>query len=267
VIKSLKIFFIFFWFSSFISAQSYLILQKGTSFYVSLGGQFCSDSIVVNLGASYTTEELDGTCANAVISGEGSIVLPVELISFTAKLYEKKYVLLEWETANEINNFGFDIERSEDKISWSKIAFVNGNGNSSSPKKYSYRDIKISQGNYWYRLKQINADGTYSYSNEVELLIDMLTKEYFLEQNFPNPFNPFTKFIYGLPERNNVTITIFDINGRLVDELVNSYQTAGTYEITWDGKNNEGTQVSSGTYIYRINAGNFSQVRKMILLR
>ncbi len=88
-----------------------------------------------------------------------------------------------------------------------------------------------------------------------------------LSCNYPNPFNPSTKFKYALPEGRNVKIIIYDINGSKVTELVNNYQGAGTYEVTWNGKNDLGQTVASGTYIYQVNAGDFFQTKKMMLLK
>lgn len=94
-----------------------------------------------------------------------------------------------------------------------------------------------------------------------------IPKEFDLSYNYPNPFNPTTKFKYALPEGRNVKIVIYDINGSKVTELVNNYQGAGTYEVTWNGKNDLGQHVASGTYIYQVNAGSFSQTKKMVMLK
>ncbi len=91
--------------------------------------------------------------------------------------------------------------------------------------------------------------------------------EFELSYNYPNPFNPSTKFKYALPEGRNVKIIIYDINGSKVTELVNNYQGAGTYEVTWNGKNDQGLQVSSGTYIYSVQAGDFVQTKKMVMIK
>jgi hypothetical protein len=101
----------------------------------------------------------------------------------------------------------------------------------------------------------------------VHQISNLVPKNFEFSQNYPNPFNPTTKFKYALPEGRNVSIIIYDINGKKVAELVNDYQEKGTYEITWNGKNNFGEPVASGTYIYSIKAGKFNQSKKMLLLK
>jgi hypothetical protein len=98
-------------------------------------------------------------------------------------------------------------------------------------------------------------------------ITNKIPTEFELSHNYPNPFNPSTKFRYALPEGRDVKIIIYDINGSKVTELVNNYQAAGTYEVTWNGKNDLGQQVASGTYIYNVKAGNFVQTKKMVLLK
>jgi hypothetical protein len=104
-------------------------------------------------------------------------------------------------------------------------------------------------------------------TTSVAEISSQIPKEFELSYNYPNPFNPSTKFKYSLPEGRNVKIIIYDLNGSKVTELVNNYQGAGTYEVTWNGKNDLGNQVASGTYIYQVNAGSFSKTKKMIMLK
>lgn len=101
----------------------------------------------------------------------------------------------------------------------------------------------------------------------VEIISNEIPTEFDLSYNYPNPFNPTTSFRYALAQSRNVKIIVYDVNGSKITELVNNYQNAGTYEVTWNGKNDFGKQVASGTYIYQINAGDFSRTRKMILLK
>ena len=104
-------------------------------------------------------------------------------------------------------------------------------------------------------------------TTSVAEISNQIPNEFELSYNYPNPFNPSTKFKYALPEGRNVKIIIYDLNGSKVTELVNNYQGAGTYEVTWNGKNDLGQQVASGTYIYQVKAGDFSQTKKMIMLK
>jgi len=244
-------------------AQSYLILKNGNSFFVPIGSQFCSDNIIVEAGASYITENISGTCENAVVTGQGVIVLPVELISFTAKAVMQNQVLLRWETATEVSNYGFEVERSADKINWTKVAFVNGHGNSNSPKQYSYTDSKISSGKYYYRLKQIDADGAFAYSKEVEVSTGVLLNDFVVEQNFPNPFNPTTTIKFGFKEPVSAKVIIYNALGSEVTTLFNEQTEAGkVYSIDFDG-----SQLASGIYYYSVSGGNYNSVKKMILMK
>jgi hypothetical protein len=186
--------------------------------------------------------------------------LPVELTSFSATTIGSNVKLI-WKTETEVNNFGFDIERSVIKDNWSKIGFVKGNGNSNSPKEYSFNDNKLIGGSkFIYRLKQIDNDGQFEYSNVVE--VKLVPTEYALYQNYPNPFNPTTKIRYQLPQESKVVIKIYNVLGSEVMELLNEQKEAGIYEAEFNSDN-----LSSGTYIYRIIADNFVQTKKMILLK
>jgi hypothetical protein len=185
--------------------------------------------------------------------------LPVELSNFTAKIFKSK-VDLSWRTETEINNFGFEIERKTEG-NWQKVGFVKGNGNSNSPKEYSYLDKNpVGGSKFQYRLKQIDNDGRFEYSKVIE--VENVPNEFGLNQNYPNPFNPSTKIRYQIPNESKVVIKIYNILGSEVMELLNEKKDSGIYEVEFNAEN-----LSSGTYIYRIVADNFVQTRKMILLK
>jgi DNA-binding beta-propeller fold protein YncE len=187
-------------------------------------------------------------------------ILPVELTSFIA-VVEKEKVILKWETATEVNNYGFEILRFTQNDKWGKIGFVDGHGNSNSPKEYSFTDKNLTGGSHFsYRLKQVDIDGSYEYSDIVE--VEFVPTEFALYQNYPNPFNPSTKIKYSLPQETAVTIKVFDILGEEVMTLVNEKQEAGTYEIDFDGGN-----LVSGIYVYQMQAGSFSNTKKMLLMK
>ncbi|NOX19247.1 MAG: T9SS type A sorting domain-containing protein [Chlorobi bacterium] len=186
-------------------------------------------------------------------------VLPVELASFTAQTVDNG-VLLSWETATEINNKGFSVERSDDNR-WEEIAFINGAGTSSEKNVYEYFDASAPEGNVSYRLVQIDLDGTITYSDPVEVSGEVIEK-YSLEQNYPNPFNPSTVINYSIPVDGNVTLKIYDILGNEVAELVNGKISAGTHKVTF-----EASGFTSGIYFYSIQTDNFKATKKMILLK
>ncbi|MGD8782635.1 MAG: choice-of-anchor Q domain-containing protein [Ignavibacteria bacterium] len=189
-------------------------------------------------------------------------VLPVELTSFTASV-DENVVILNWQTATEVNNYGFEVERktvtqiaSNLCYDWETIGFVNGNGNSNSPKSYSYTDTPTGGATtFKYRLKQIDFDGAYEYSDEIEVTLDGIT-EYSLEQNYPNPFNPTTTIKYQVPEAGNDTL------GREVKTLVNETQSSGVYSIEFNA-----SQLASGVYIYKLKCNDFVQTKKLLLMK
>ena len=192
------------------------------------------------------------------------IPLPVELSSFTATTIGTN-VKLSWNTATEVNNYGFEIERVLLSASplqvYEKIGFVNGNGNSNSPKDYSFIDDKVSTGKYLYRLKQIDSDGQFEYSKTIE--VDMNgVKKFDLSQNYPNPFNPTTTIRYSLPEAGSVKLTLYDILGQEVRIIFNEFKEAGVHDFNFNSE-----ELNSGIYIYKIESNGFTQTKKMTLLK
>ena len=219
-------------------------------------------------GKSYnwyvTVEDDDGNVTEGLIwSFSTNPALPVELSSFTAKVNVKK-VILEWSTETEVNNYGFDVERSSTSLgmNWETIGFAEGFGNSNSPKHYSFIDNNIDQsGKYFYRLKQIDNDGTYEYSDVVSVEVGV-PNNFYLSQNYPNPFNPETRIDYTLPERQFVSLRIYNTLGESVVELVNEIKEAGTYSVTFDASN-----LPSGVYVYKLQTSEFTANHKMMLLK
>lgn len=224
-------------------------------------------------------------------------ILPVELTTFTGSVINQN-VELNWETATEVNNYGFGIERastnSSSEKSWKKIGFAEGYGNSNSPKYYSYSDTKLNaSGKYQYRLKQIDLDGTFEYSDIVVISFEP-PKDFELTQNYPNPFNPITTIKYTIPlssiiltgkenpanfssmvsemsgtindlenlQATSVQLVVYDILGREVKTLVSKNQNPGNYEIKFNA-----AELPSGMYFYRLTAGSFIEVKKMLLTK
>lgn len=198
--------------------------------------------------------------------------LPVELSSFSANSVEGVKAQLNWETATEVNNYGFEVERSvvlEDAefetATWEKVAFVKGHGNSNSNKIYSFTDQNLVGGSkFMYRLKQIDIDGTFEYSDAVE--VEVLPSKYELFQNYPNPFNPSTNIKFSLPEDAKIAINIYNILGEKVASVLNQEMKAGYHQVDFNSRS-AGYSIASGVYIYTIETKNFSQVKKMILMK
>ena len=205
---------------------------------------------------------------NAAILYEINYPLPVELSAFSATVIGSS-IQLNWRTETEINNYGFDIERGKklDAISgtWEKLGFANGNGNSNSPKRYSFEDKNVSAGKYSYRLKQIDNDGQFEYSEVVEVDFNPITT-CLLEQNFPNPFNPSTKISWQSPVGSWQTLKIYDILGNELGALVNEYRPAGFYEIEFNPESSI-AHSASGIYFYRLQSGDYVETKKMIFLK
>ncbi len=201
----------------------------------------------------------------AVAGDSTSQALPVELSSFTS-LVNQRNVTLNWSTVLEINNWGFDVERSNVKgqtsDEWLKIGTVNGKGNSITANDYSFSDRNLASGKYNYRLKQIDFNGNFEYynlSNEVNIGIP---EKFALLQNYPNPFNPATNIGYEIPVDGKVSLKIFDMSGKEVAILVNEAKTAGYYTVNFNASN-----LSSGIYFYQISAGSYNAVKKMTLVK
>jgi photosystem II stability/assembly factor-like uncharacterized protein len=190
--------------------------------------------------------------------------VPVELASFTVSADENK-ILLKWETATEKNNLGFDVERSTDDKNFTRIGHVHGKGTTTEKQSYSYLDQSTNGGKFYYRLKQIDFDGQFHYSNSIE--VTTLPTVYSLSQNYPNPFNPSTTIKFQIPKQERVVLEIYNSLGEKVATLVDEIKDAGFYQSTWNGINNNNNLVSSGVYIYRIIAGDFVVSKKMMYLK
>jgi hypothetical protein len=211
-------------------------------------------------GANAATVQVDGIRVGRTWADLGGIT-PVELTSFSASVV-KGAVNLSWKTATEVNNMGFNVERSANKSDWTKLAFVQGNQTSTSTISYSYVDKSVNQtGNYYYRLKQIDNDGSYKYSSIIEADVNS-PSVFALNQNYPNPFNPSTIISYTLPKASNVKLLVYNAIGQPVRVLENGFKNSGTYNVTFNA-----SELSSGIYFCKIEAGQFSSIRKMMLVK
>lgn len=213
---------------------------------------------------------LTGAATTSFTVSQSNQPLPVELTSFNSSV-NGKTVNLNWKTATEINNYGFEVERIRNEElgirNWKKVGFVTGAGNSNSPKEYSFTDKSVTSGKYLYRLKQLDNDGHYTYSKEVEVDLDTPTA-FLLEQNYPNPFNPSTVIRYALPFESNVKLIVYNFIGEVVKELVSETVSAGYQEVSFGAD-----KLSSGIYFYTLHAAsldgkqNYQSVKKMLLLK
>jgi photosystem II stability/assembly factor-like uncharacterized protein len=200
-----------------------------------------------------------------ILKYDDTTYVPVELIVFTATVY-KNNIILNWSTSSELNNSGFEIEKSYDRESWSYIDFVEGNGTTTNTNHYSFIDNKISSRIQFYRLKQIDYNGSYEYSNIIEIKVDS-PSEFFLEQNYPNPFNPSTKISFSLKIDSKVTLKIFNMLGKEITTLINEDKAAGYYNIEFNAYG-----FPSGVYFFSLitegaNGEIFSSVKKMMIIK
>ena len=191
--------------------------------------------------------------------------VPVELTLFTAKADDNN-VILNWRTASENNNRGFVVQRAEigDQRSggWEEIGFVEGKGTTSEENFYSYNDRNLEKGFYSYRLVQIDYDGSRTEAGSVDVEVNPYPSEYSLKQNFPNPFNPTTTIEYSIPEAGFVTIKIFSSTGEEIKRLVNDYISAGSYSVNFNA-----SELPSGIYFCRMESGEHTVVKKMMMVK
>ncbi len=237
------------------NANDLRILKRETS---DANWMVWSDYTLVN-STSIRANNLTSFSEFAIGSVGSNNPLPVELTSFEANVINKD-VTLTWETATELNNYGFEIERKKGNEDWIKIDFVPGSGNSNIIKNYVYVDKNLTFGKYLYRLKQIDNDGEFEYSNQVES--EIINLSFNISQNYPNPFNPNTTISFSLPAKELVTLKIYDGLGKEITTLVNEELNTGTYEKVWDA-----SLYGSGVYFYRFTAGGYSKTCKMLLVK
>jgi hypothetical protein len=206
-----------------------------------------------------------GSQGNFTIVRLTGAVIPVELISFTASIIDNN-VTLNWSTASETNNNGFEIERNSGN-GFITIGFVQGYGTTTEVQNYTFADNGLTPGTYSYRLKQIDFDGTFEYSDAIEADV-LAPTEFSLEQNYPNPFNPETVIKYTVAKESFVNLSVYDVLGQKVAELVNETTKAGRHEVNFDA-----SHLSSGVYFYKLSTGSFdkaaefTRIKKMILTK
>ena len=200
-----------------------------------------------------------------------SSLLPVDLLTFKGREDNGK-ALLTWQTAQEKNNQGFYIERrsNENKDGFfQKVGFVQGKGTTSTASGYSYTDRNVTPGTYQYRLIQLDLDGAEKVSNQVEVGIGS-PSNYSLDQNFPNPFEPSattTDISYTLPIGSETKLLVYNDLGQIIRTLVNGYEAIGTHKISFNGKDDAGSELASGNYFYKLSSGSFSEMKKLTITK
>jgi len=218
---------------------------------------------------------LDNSNHGAAWISDSLLVLPVELDAFTG-IPNENSILLKWKTITELNNYGFDVQRKSasniqthdadlktqfSNRSWKSIGFTEGHGTSNIMHEYSFSDKNLKEGEYFYRLKQIDRDGSFYYSREIKIKI-LSPNMFMLNQNYPNPFNPITNIDYYIPHQSFVVVKIFDPLGRGVAVLVNERKNSGRHSVQWNAFN-----FASGIYLCRLKADNFISMKKLVLIQ
>jgi hypothetical protein len=237
--------------------------------YLSLGGS-AADASSITSETAYNP----GLGDFLLIGSTGANPLPVELTSFTA-LPGKNNVELAWATATEVNNYGFDIERKTANSqqltannqslinNWTKVGFVDGHGTTNAPQSYSFTDASARVGKYSYRLKQIDHNGNFVYSQTVEATVGIMPGTIWLDNNYPNPFNPSTKISFVLGTKGHATLKVYSLLGQEVATLADGEFNDGEIQtFTFDA-----SKYSSGIYYYQLKSGNGTQIKKMMLLK
>ena len=216
-------------------------------------------ALLPNNGASFPSEYI----LKVYITPD--VPLPVELVSFNSSVSNSN-VILNWITSSEQNNSGFEIERKisdRENNDWIKTGFVNGSGNSNVQNTYSFEDRNLSTGKYEYRLKQIDFNGNFSYFSLEDAVKIGIPDRFSLSQNYPNPFNPTTIINFQISKGNNVTLKIYNSSGSEIATLVNEFKEAGYYTYEFSASGN----LASGVYYYKLNSGEFEDVKRMVLLK
>ncbi|MCA2005057.1 MAG: T9SS type A sorting domain-containing protein [Ignavibacterium sp.] len=186
------------------------------------------------------------------------VTVPVELTSFTG-IYRNNTTVLEWNTATETNNRGFEVQRSTDGSSFASVGFVEGKGTTTNPAKYSFIDDGIFPSTkYYYRLKQIDYDGSFTFSNVLDLG-ESNPIDFVLYQNYPNPFNPTTRISFSLPEDSDVQLDVYNLLGQKVASVVNGRLTAGKHSVDFDA-----SSLAAGVYVYSMKANSNNSLSKTL---
>lgn len=233
------------------------------------------DNVNIRQGTYTPNAYIDGI---RVATSWSEAPLPVELKSFSAS-QSGNSVELNWRTATEVNNYGFEVQKSEaggqeselmqssnfNNAGWQKIGFVDGHGNSNSAKQYAFVDKKPFNGKNYYRLKQIDNDGNFKYSNEI--FIDYNNRfDFYLYQNYPNPFNSSSVIKYTLDKKENVSFILYNQLGEIVFEFPQGIKEPGTHQFNLNFEKTD-KHLASGIYLLRLASGSKSKAIKINYLK
>ncbi len=229
------------------------------------------NTVILHLDYSPSNQMLRaGTHGRGVFEAFIDLTIPVELYSFTAKT-GRNSVTLNWITATETNNQGFEIERKFKNQEWQIIGFIEGNGTTTRQQVYNYTDdysLLPYEGTVLYRLKQIDFDGSFDYSEQIAVDVNLIPNEISISQNYPNPFNPTTTIEYTLPNESIVKISVYNSIGEVIEKLVSGVQNAGKHKVVWNAKGNP-----TGIYFYSFSVSeiggseNYSEMKKIVLMK
>lgn len=239
------------------TTTSTLVPAGAASWDYSFSGSGDTYTYIIEVAGDY---EYECSIHPTLMQGTFSVTIPVELTSFSANINDGA-IILNWQTATETNNSGFEIERKISGGDWYKIGFVVGNGTTTEPQVYSFQDKNITPATYFYRLKQVDFNGEFEYSPSIEVIVSA-PLSFELVQNYPNPFNPNTTIEFTIPQASNVRLVVYSLLGEEVITLINGFKDADTYKINFDAK-----ELNSGIYFYTISTGEFTQSKKMILMK
>ncbi len=246
-------------FSGVTNAQSLSVF----AIIVSSGGYFSNECIPGDPGETNPGNNWDAFAVSGQDFFTSESAMPVELSSFAATVTGKS-VKLSWQTATEINNHGFDVERKQSgSAAWTTLGFVKGQGTSNSANSYSYLDNAAASGKYEYRLKQTDRDGKFTYSGTVEAVVGLAPASVELSGNFPNPFNPSTSISFTLGTSGHASLKVFDVLGKEVATVAEGMFNAGERNtFTFNAEN-----LTSGVYYYRLISNAAVETRTMLLMK
>ena len=236
-----------------------------------LGSNINVDSVIVRWPSGWIDVLTDVPADNIITINEYETI-PVELVLFSANVADNN-VELHWQTATELNNSGFEIERASfnpkstiRNPKFEKIGFIPGFGTTTEPHLYSFIDSDLESGIYSYRLKQIDLDGSYEYSEVIEVQVNQ-PYEFVLEQNYPNPFNPNTTIEFRIANFEFVKVKVYDVLGNEVATLVNEELPAGNYDVEFSVAQDSRPAITSGVYFYQLKSVNYIETKKMVLTK